>query len=217
MREQLTQYVSLLFAGTTDCDDVRQEILQNTLDRYDDLIAQGKTPEAAYRLAIAGIGDIGEILNGGGSQNPYGSAEPYRPEDPLGEGDSYVKKILRTVAIALFILCPVPLLVLEEMGMDVLGICGMLTFVAAGVVLMILGKKSQAEIRQSHEARREAHFSPSGELRKSVKNLVSAVGLALYFIISFATGAWYITWVIFLLIPAIQGLAVACLDLLGGK
>lgn len=58
MREQLIQYVQLLFAGAADCDDTRQEILQNTLDRYDDLIAAGKTPEAAYRLAIMGIGDI---------------------------------------------------------------------------------------------------------------------------------------------------------------
>ena len=58
MREQLTQYVNLLFAGAPDSEDIRQEILQNTLDRYDDLIAAGKTPEAAYRLAISGIGDI---------------------------------------------------------------------------------------------------------------------------------------------------------------
>ena len=62
MREQLIQYVTLLFAGANDCEDIRQEILQNTLDRYDDLIAQGKVPEAAYRLAISGIGDISEIL-----------------------------------------------------------------------------------------------------------------------------------------------------------
>ena len=54
MREQLIQYVQLLFAGAADCDDTRQEILQNTLDRYDDLVAAGKTPEAAYRLARPG-------------------------------------------------------------------------------------------------------------------------------------------------------------------
>ena len=42
MREQLTQYVNLLFAGAQDTDEIRAEILQNTLDRYDDLIAQGK-------------------------------------------------------------------------------------------------------------------------------------------------------------------------------
>ena len=62
MRDQLIQYVSLLFAGAENCEDTKQEILQNTLDRYDDLIAEGKTPEAAYRLAITGIGDINEIL-----------------------------------------------------------------------------------------------------------------------------------------------------------
>jgi len=60
MREQLIQYVELLFAGARDCEDIKQEILQNTLDRYDDLIAEGKVPEAAYRLAITGIGDISD-------------------------------------------------------------------------------------------------------------------------------------------------------------
>ena len=48
MREQLIQYVQLLFAGAADCDDTRQEILQNTLDRYDDLIAAGKSEQEAY-------------------------------------------------------------------------------------------------------------------------------------------------------------------------
>ena len=62
MREQLIQYVELLFAGAENADDIRQEILQNTLDRYDDLVSQGKSPEAAYRLAISGIGDIREIF-----------------------------------------------------------------------------------------------------------------------------------------------------------
>ena len=57
MREQLIQYVELLFAGAPGSEDIKQEILQNTLDRFDDLISQGKQPEAAYRLAISGIGD----------------------------------------------------------------------------------------------------------------------------------------------------------------
>ena len=42
MREQLISYVDLLFAGTTGCEDMKQEILQNTLERYDDLLAQGR-------------------------------------------------------------------------------------------------------------------------------------------------------------------------------
>ena len=68
MREQLIKYVELLFAGAPNSNEVKQEILQNTLDRFDDLISQGKSPEAAYRLAISGIGDISEILDGASTQ-----------------------------------------------------------------------------------------------------------------------------------------------------
>ena len=73
MREQLIQYVDLLFAGAKDCEDIKLEILQNTLDRYDDLIAEGKVPEAAYRLAITGIGDLSEILGSTSQRNPIGA------------------------------------------------------------------------------------------------------------------------------------------------
>ena len=65
MREKISVYVDELFSDaalTIRNAEVQQEILQHTLDRYDDLIAAGKTPEAAYRLAIMGIGDINEIL-----------------------------------------------------------------------------------------------------------------------------------------------------------
>ena len=72
MREQLIQYVNLLFAGAQDADEIRAEILQNTLDRYDDLVAQGKSPEAAYRLAISGIGDISEMDEIGFEDYVYG-------------------------------------------------------------------------------------------------------------------------------------------------
>lgn len=77
MKEELIQYINLLFAGAKDCEDIRQEILQNTLDRYDDLIAQGKVPEAAYRLAISGIGDISEILDAPPT-SPTSDAAPSR-------------------------------------------------------------------------------------------------------------------------------------------
>lgn len=79
MRDSLVQYVNLLFAGAPGNDDIRQEILQNTLDRYDDLISQGKTPEAAYELAISGIGDINEIF--ATSRNTPSPTEDDRPEE----------------------------------------------------------------------------------------------------------------------------------------
>ena len=209
MREQLIQYVNLLFAGAQDCADTQQEILQNILDRYDDLIAQGKTPEAAYRLAISGIGDINEIL--GGKPEYTAVMQSPTPEE-TDTGDSSFKKIIRAVAIGLYILCPIPLIILSEMGMDTIGLCGTISLVAIATILILLGRKKTVVIERKEEDD-SVQRSPRQELRKGVNSLIWAIGLAVYFIISFATMAWYVTWVIFPIIAAIQGLVRAILDL----
>lgn len=196
MREQLIQYVSLLFAGAENCEDTRQEILQNTLDRYDDLIAQGKSEEAAYRLAITGIGDINEIL---GRKDTVLPAMPVERE----ETDTAFKKLLRAIAVGLYILCPLPLIVLSELGMDTFGLCGLLCFVAVATVLMILGAKKQ------DSPEKEDSDEPKSEMGKSVSSLIWAIGLAVYLVLSFLTGAWHITWVIFPILGAVNALVCA--------
>ena len=201
MRDQLVQYVSLLFAGAENCEDTKQEILQNTLDRYDDLIAEGKSPEAAYRLAITGIGDVGEIL---GRNDTVLAAVPEAQKD-TGR-DTPAKKLLRAIAVGLYILCPLPLFVLGEMGMNTFGLCGTLCFVAVATVLIILGsKKSDDGSRQKEEDDDE----PKSELGKSISGLIWAIGLAVYLIVSFLTMAWHITWVIFPILGAINALVCA--------
>lgn len=203
MREQLEQYVNLLFAGTRNCDDIRQEILQNTLDRYDDLIAEGKVPEAAYRLAITGIGDINEIL---GTPAPPAHHEPTAPAEAE---EDMPRKRTRAIAIGLYILCALPLIIFSEVGMDILGLCLTLTIVAAATVMLILtAKKSPRDAAREWE---EAHREKS-PLAKSISAIIWAIGTALYFIISFSTMAWHITWVIFPILAALDSLAAALVE-----
>ena len=201
MRDQLIQYVSLLFAGAENCEDTKQEILQNTLDRYDDLIAEGKPEEAAYRLAIISIGDINEIL---------GQKDAVLPAVTVAEAqtetDTAFKKLLRAIAVGLYILCPLPLIVLSELGMDTFGLCGLLCFVAVATVLMILGSKKGDKPSHSDN---DDEDKPKSELGKSVSSLIWAIGLAVYLILSFLTGAWHITWVIFPILGAINALVCA--------
>ena len=127
-------------------------------------------------------------------------------------GDSSFKKIIRAVAIGLYILCPIPLIILSEMGMDSIGLCGTISLVAIATILILLGRKKAAVIERKEEDD-SVQRSPRQELRKGVNSLIWAIGLAVYFIISFATMAWYVTWVIFPIIAAIQGLVRAILDL----
>ena len=209
MRDQLIQYVRLLFAGTPDSYDVQQEILQNTLDRYDDLIAQGKSPEAAYRLAISGIGDINEVI--GDRQNqPFPAPAPVREQqdDPQ---DISKKKLMRAISIALYICCVIPVLVLGNVGSGVLGVCLMFVIIAAATVLMVLssGSKEDKEEKEDDE--------PKTELGKAIKSIWGILTLGIYLVISFWSGAWFITWLIFPIMGAVQGLVKAIIDVKEAK
>lgn len=213
MREQLKQYVDLLFAGAKDCEDIKQEILQNTLDRYEDLIAEGKVPEAAYRLAITGIGDVNEILGVKSQPTPATSNTPVRTEQ--SDDDTPGKKLMRAVAIGLYILCAVPLFILSEMGSPTIGLCGTLVIVAIATVLIMLGaKKEEDEDEKDHITE---DLTPKQELKKSIAKLINVIALVLFFVISFLTGAWYITWLVFPIAGAVKGLVNAILDLKEAK
>ena len=140
MREQLIQYIHLLFAGTPDSEDMQQEILQNTLDRYDDLLSQGKAPEAAYRLAIAGIGDIQEIIG-----------------------------------------------------------------------------NMPVQIYEKPVAKQTATAKTASGLVKTIDSVWGILTLVIYLGISFYSGAWYITWLLFPIMALLQKLIHAIGELKGAK
>ena len=41
---------------------MKEEILQNLTEKYNDLLSDGKSEVAAYNIAVAGIGDISELI-----------------------------------------------------------------------------------------------------------------------------------------------------------
>ena len=210
MKDKLIQYVDLLFAGATGSEEIKQEILQNTLDRYDDLIAEGRSPESAYRIAISGIGDINEIL-GQGFQTRSSTATAPSATAPRNSSskDSSTKKILQAVAVGLYIISLVPLIILSEIHMETLGLCATLGICAVATVLIVLGSKNQ-ENAQPYPPKSS---SPSKALCESICHTVWVVALVLFFLISFLTGAWFITWLIFPVAGAVQGLIKAIFDL----
>lgn len=208
MREQLIQYVNLLFAGTAGCEEIRQEILQNTLDRYDDLIKEGKVPQAAYRLAITGIGDINEIL--GTAQTA--AAVNHCVATPHSQKDAEKKKQLRAVAIGIYIIAAIPLILLESFGLDILGLCLTLLLVAGATVLLIVNSTSDPEEQEKKEDKKPVTHQQ--ELKDSIGKLIGTIGLVVYFYLSFKTQAWYITWLVFPIMAAAKGLTNAIVDLL---
>lgn len=214
MREQLTQYVNLLFAGTQDTDEIRAEILQNTLDRYDDLIEQGKAPEAAYRLAIGGIGDVNEILGTIPATSPSHAESKYHPVPAETESEIKNKK-LRAIGIAMYIICAIPLFILCDLGFETIGLSLTIILVACATYLMIItGKKDSDDEEENEPAQDHEDSSPRSKLKEGIGSLIWAIGLAVYFILSFSTSAWHITWIVFPIIGCTEGLVKAIMDLI---
>ncbi len=212
MREQLISYVDLLFAGTTGCEDMKQEILQNTLERYDDLLAQGKAPEAAYRLAISGIGDINELL--GKDTSSISPAPSAAAPTPVKKQDgSLWKRFMKAFAIFLYIISPIPLFVLSSLNMEEIGLCGTLAICGVATALLIFAGSTAG---QKEEKKAEPVEEPKQKnpLLEAINTLVTTLGIIAYFIISFWSGAWLITWVIFPLIGAVKCLVKAIFDAL---
>ena len=216
MREQLIQYVNLLFAGNDGVEDIKQEILQNTLDRYDDLVSRGRTPEEAYRQAITGIGDVNEIINGKADFAEENRPPVYAPVPEFDSTAAAVSRLMRALAIFLYIVSPVPLFLFSRLGWDEVGLCCLLIIVGIATALLLLFKSPKAKEQPQEYTEytdRPRNSGSQRELKKSVGKLISTVGLVLYFIISFSTGAWFITWLIFPIIGAVKGVVNSCIDL----
>lgn len=105
MKEQLEAYVNRLFADaalTIRNAEVRQEILQHAFDRYDDLIASGKTEQEAYDETVSGIGDVSGLFEHKQAQKKQDFPAPPAASEPVSGADApKQKKRLPGWAIAL--------------------------------------------------------------------------------------------------------------------
>lgn len=221
MREKLITYVDFLFAGapkTARTEEIKAEILQNTLDKFDDLVAEGKSPEAAYSLAVSGIGDIGELLTGVEATSK-GAPAPAATETPKNQAVNARRAAMRSIAIFLYITCVLPpILFSDTRWEDSLGPALMFVMVAVATMLMVFQaslKPQSGTAAASAETQKAYSGDSRRELRKAVNSAVWTLGLAAYFIISFTTGAWHLTWLIFPVTGAVGGLVRAALDLTG--
>ena len=129
MKEQLEAYVNGLFADaalTIRNAEVRQEILQHALDRYDDLIASGKTEQEAYDETVSGIGDVSGLFEhkqAEAAQKKRDFPAPPAVSEAFSEADAPKKKkrlpgwaiALICVGAALFVLAVLSLVVLGLM------------------------------------------------------------------------------------------------------
>lgn len=214
MNDKLRNYIDQLFAEAPQSlrtVELKEEILQNVTDKYNDLLSQGKTEEAAFNIAAASIGDVSGLINdlNGGAPN----AQPATPQEQ--QRSAQRSATLVSTAIALYIFGIVPVILIKSAWGPGL----MFVFFAAATALLIYNGMTKVKYVKSEDTVVEnfkewKHHNSAGQRAfRSVSLAVWAFTTALYFLISFTMGAWYITWVIFIIALAVNAIIKAVFDL----
>lgn len=223
MKSKIRVYVESLFDGALKTEQVvelREEILQNVVDKYDDLVADGRSEDEAYRIAVSGIGDINDLLRSMGSKseekeafNPYENANNVRNSAVNNEN---VKTGLLCTGVVLLILSMVPLIAADELiGTDRaegIAVCLMFIICAIGIAFIIAYAASRPKNANQNKTENIDKTEPNPVV-KSINSAIWSVGTVIYFIVSFATGAWVITWLIFLITDAVTEVVKAYFDM----
>lgn len=126
--------------------DLRDEILSNTLQRYDDLLAGGKSEQEAYASALESIGDVEELLS---SLPRAAQAEPVREAQPKDEAPKKEPRS-RGMRIACAIVWPCTALLAVVIGWygswgyawAVFPFAAALLHVAESVILLARGRRA---------------------------------------------------------------------------
>ncbi|MBQ5973312.1 MAG: hypothetical protein IJL69_03860, partial [Oscillospiraceae bacterium] len=84
MREKLKDHIETLFAAAPDTESARNlkdEVLQNTLDRYDDARAAGAAEEAAWAEAVEALDGLEAVIRDLGGEPAPADRRGKEPDD----------------------------------------------------------------------------------------------------------------------------------------
>ena len=200
MNEKLRRYIDDLFANapsTVRAVELKEELYQNLTDKYNDLIAEGKSEESAFNIAIASIGDVDSLISGLTGEKRV-----------IGEKARKRSALLTAIAISLYILSPVSVILLQ----DEIGVMVLFLFVAVATGLLIYNGVTRERYVKTDDTMVEDFKEwkqNSKQKNKAVEAIVGSfwlIAVCVYIVVSFMTGAWYITWIIFLIAAAISSL-----------
>jgi len=202
MEDRLRMYIDELFGETKPTRkavELKEEMVQNLEDKYKDLIAEGKSPDVAFNIAVEGIGDVSNLLR----QLEEGFLTDAQMQKQ--EKDKQKSALLTAVAVMMYILCLLPVILFGNVPV-------MLVIIAVATGILIYNnmtkpqpyKDSETIVEDFREWQAGTHERK--QLRSALSSALWSIVVVAYFIISFTTHAWHITWIIFIIGGLIESL-----------
>lgn len=207
MYENLRRRLDELFENapkTRRAYELKEELLANLTDKYNDLVASGKSEDEAVNIAIAGIGDVDELIKGLGESDVLNNEKMQK--------DREKRALITSISVGLYIMSIVVLILcVTVLGLSgEVSVCLMFTIIAIATSLIIYNSisrpryvKADDTIVEEFKEWKSAN-SAQIEVVRSVKSIAWLAIVALYFILSFAFHAWAYSWIIFIIGAAIE-------------
>jgi hypothetical protein len=204
MNEKIRNHIDTLFdkaPKTRKAFELKEELLANSEERYQDLVANGVAPEDAIKNVINSIGNVTELFRGLDEIN----------ENDREEWNAYVKKaaMFKTVAAGIYLFSVVVVLFFLFIYQPfyynslMLGIVIAILIDIIPTCMLIYITNLAPKYKRSSDTVVEdfKEWSSKSQKSRSVKKLVIAVLwsaiVPFYFFVSFITMAWYATWILF--------------------
>ena len=240
MKNKIKDYIDLIFADAPVCsrtEEMKEEMYANVCDRYEDLIKEGKSESAAYNISIAGIGDISDLIDsikreqGADLHNPYENFDGAKAQrvftaEEKEEIAKYRKRsaIMQSVAIALYILCWVPLVIISSiMGSNnelggIVGIVVMMVMIAVATGLLIFNSSTKPLcLKGIDDDEDEKEKKRKNPLLNAVTSALWGVTVIGYLLIGFFLGLWHPGWIVFIIAVAVENIIEAIFEIAGKK
>ena len=201
MQVRIHAHIDRLFSNAPADErvsEVKLELYMNTVDRYNDLLRAGKSPDDAYNEAIGGIGDISEILASLGVAAPQQpSPAPVKTKKQKSRRRairSHLDSMLWTLSLSAYFIISFATMKWQFTWIIFLIVIALENAMHA-LLDITYGKRPDRTFLFTREEKR---------LQNRISSMLWMAILILYLAVSFLSGAWYVSWVMFLLGTAAQ-------------
>lgn len=211
VRERLQNHINILFSKapqTRGAFDLKEELLANSIERYDDLRGRGMPEEDAYQSVIGSIGNVEELL--------VHLPDRKEPQSAAFEEERRSRSALVvTISIGLYFLAGVVFFTgafLDSYwdNAALLGLIGAIVVCVVPTCMLVYNayrwpkyeKKEETVVEDFKAYTNDSKKAKS--LRGAISSLIWTLTLIVYFAVSFTTMGWGYTWILFLVAAGLE-------------
>lgn len=214
MNSKIKNYVDVLFKdipNTKKAQELKEEILSTLNDHFEEHLAEGKSENQAYTASLADLGDIDELLKTLEPEKELKSKiDDYRKIRARNTSISVMLYIIGVIFVIAFASIPEVFNVGSSEKLAIIGVICMFICIAIATGLIIYTHMSMPQdVSQyiSRKASNTVNYSSNPKTARFLEafsKLYWCLILIVYLLVSFSTGAWHLTWIIWIIGTAIK-------------